>query len=193
MRAAFLLATCCLLFTASAARGAETSALAESGREAAESMVSTGSEKSETAAVWLSTAGLVLPVATGLVLAAHSAGTNQSEIGATLVGAGLLLGPSVGYFYGGCAQKGWIGIAIRGGLAVVTIAAMAATGWGSGDIGFYIIVGGAGLVLIGLQAFYDCFAVASCVRHHNESSRMGIIISPGQDARSLRLGLHLSY
>ena len=89
----------------------------------------------------------------------------------TIAGAGLLAGPSVGYFYGGCPKRGWVGIGIRAGITVLTAAAAGLVYQPSEVPGPELLVGGAGLALVGIEGLYECFTVGDCVRDRNEAPR----------------------
>ncbi len=53
------------------------------------------------------------------------------EIAGAVAAAAVLVGPSVGYFYGGCGGRGTVGIAIRVGLTGVGLVAAAQAEWPS--------------------------------------------------------------
>jgi len=150
-------------------------------------------ERSATTASLLSVGSLLLPVITGGVLASHSGGTNQSGIGMSVAGVGLLLGPSAGYFYGGCPRRALAGIGIRAGITALTLAAMAVTPPVDGpDVD--IVIGGAGLLLVSLEGIYEGFAVVDCVRSHNQASRpVGVWLAPGLAPRSINVALRVTY
>jgi len=121
--------------------------------------------KSETTALQYSLYGTLFPV--GISLASKS--------GYELAIAGVLVGPSLGYFYGGKADRGMKGILIRTGTVALTwviggIAAQSAGGGFSGlEAAIKVCAVGAGVVLI--EAIYDIATVKSTVRKHNEELR----------------------
>ena len=110
-------------------------------------------QKSVAAAHLLSAGGLLVPVAAGGLLAAHSGGSSQGGSGAALIYAGLMVGPSVGYFYGGCTKRAWIGIGIRAGItaAALTVAAVTPP-TGGFDVDY--LIGGVALGLIAVEGIY---------------------------------------
>jgi hypothetical protein len=94
-----------------------------------------------------------------------------------MIASGIFLGPSTGYFYGRCADRGVKGILIRILTGTVTgaVAYALASSADSGDFGqdlargfIVVTVGciGAGIVII--DAVHDLAKVKSTVRKHNE-------------------------
>ena len=65
--------------------------------------------KSESTALLLPLAGSVMPVTAGLTI-------TDSELRRYLLGGGILIGPSLGYFYCSNAERGLKSIGIRAGL-----------------------------------------------------------------------------
>ncbi len=79
--------------------------------------------KSPGKATRLSTFATLAPLCLGLQLTKNDG--LASSVGGTMAVAGVLFGPSVGYFYGGCGRRGMTGIAVRVGFSA--LGAIAAT------------------------------------------------------------------
>jgi len=112
----------------------------------------------------LSFTATVVPVAVALL--------SHSEAANVVAGAGVLMGPAAGYFYGGCVGRGVQGILLR----------TAAVGAGVGIIASWdphseVVDAGLVYALIGLAAFvsidalYDIGMVSEHVRVRNEVRR----------------------
>src|SRR4029453_17134477 len=92
----------------------------------------------------------------------------------TAAGVGILVGPSIGYFYGDCPGRGITGIMIRGGATAVVLGLTLSAGE-YGDIDnvppgyIYAVLGAA--ILIGADALYDIGAVGENVRQRNQVRR----------------------
>lgn len=160
--------------------------------------------KSEATALRYSLFGTVLPIATGIAMF-HS--EKLFAPGLFLGAAGIMVGPSLGYFYGGCTGRGLTGTGIRfgvAGLAAALAAAMVAesrkrhsTG-GDGGWGYFevrdevapMLVIGSSIIVI--DTIYDIAKVKSTVRKHNEKMQarsLSIVptYSPDSDAAGLAL------
>lgn len=151
--------------------------------------------RSEATALRYSLFGTVTPVATGFAVRGGS--------GIQLIATGVLIGPSLGYFYGGCTVRGIKGIGIRVGLVALTAvaadaAARSSSGGSSGSflegVGAVLGVALVGSCVITIHAVYDIAKVKSKVRKHNEKLRarsLGIVptYSPNSDAPGLALQL----
>ena len=148
--------------------------------------------KSEGAASAWSLLGTAIPVATGIAMA------HNHELvtpGVLLVASGIIVGPSLGYFYGGCGNRGGTGIAIRLGLGTLTfggmvIGASSSSGWDGLGIAVGVFLAGSGVITI--HALYDIAKVESTVRKHNQKMQarsLGIVptYSPDSDAAGLAL------
>ena len=104
-----------------------------------------------------------------------------------IIASGILFGPSCGYFYGRCSDRGANGIMLR----VITVAVTAAAAYAVArsdesyewmdfsnlyDAG---IVAGIGAGIIIIEAAYDLAMVKSTVRKHNEKiSHISITLAP---------------
>lgn len=123
----------------------------------------------------LSLIATALPVAAGIVLHKDESEGSSNDIAGVLVISGVIIGPSVGYFYGGCAGRGGVGIAIRTGVVIGTVVALAAVvDAHEGDefldfsgLAAALTVVGIGGALILIDAIYDIVRVDGTVRHHN--------------------------
>jgi hypothetical protein len=149
--------------------------------------------KSAGAALRCSLFGTVVPVATGIATIAMADKVQLITRGMLLVGSGIVVGPSVGYFYGGCGGRGGTGIAIRLGLGALTSGVMA-VGASPSNEGFLLgaLLVGSGLATI--HAIYDVAKVKSTVRKHNErlqARSLGVVPTylPDSDAPGLALQL----
>ena len=88
--------------------------------------------KSPGAAARLSLLCTLVPLFMGPSLSDQ--GGAVGAIGKTATVASVLLGPSVGYFYGGCSGRAIKGIAIRAGLAGIAAIAASQAEWPSMDL-----------------------------------------------------------
>ncbi len=133
-------------------------------RLAAQGQAEEGRPSPETARL-LSTLGAVAPLAVATVIG-HSNGPEELALG--LTAAGFVLGPSVGYVYGGDAGRGMAGAGIRGALAGIGLLGFLgcdACGLGDTDAAGGI---GAGLILAAMvHAVRDVVLVDGRVRARN--------------------------
>lgn len=83
--------------------------------------------KSPSKAATLSLFGTLVP----FVVGSRAGNTDGSvaEIGRAAAAVGVFIGPSLGYFYGGCDRRGVTGISIRAGLMVVGAIAASRAEW----------------------------------------------------------------
>lgn len=96
--------------------------------------------KSEKTALTLSLASTLLPAALGgVMMVVGDADSGVSTAGSVIAGLGLYFGPATGYWYGGASGRGWKGVGIRFGTAVVAGAALYAI-CGVGDSDCSIVV-----------------------------------------------------
>ncbi|MCX6833854.1 MAG: hypothetical protein NTW07_01760, partial [candidate division Zixibacteria bacterium] len=105
-----------------------------------------------------------------------------------LITAGVIIGPSVGYFYSDCGGRGAKGLAIRGIVATATAATATAVAYsvqGDGWMDFSgliagLVIGGVGSVVVATDAVVDLCKVEKNVRARNEQrSRTTIGLVPG--------------
>ncbi|HEU4436438.1 MAG TPA: hypothetical protein VFR89_03160, partial [candidate division Zixibacteria bacterium] len=82
--------------------------------------------KSENAAFALSLFGTALPLGSAILLDMDDT-REESSLPFWLATGGLVIGPSLGYFYGGVGRHAWKGMAIRSSVALVTIYFVAIT------------------------------------------------------------------
>lgn len=125
----------------------------------------------------LSSLSTAVPVFAGSVWAINS-GMGAAQI--ALIGSGIVVGPSVGYFYGGCSKKGISGAIIRLGTGAFTAFAVGSikdkernenAGLLDFDMGPIIryAVGVVGCSVVLIQAVSDMARVRSAVEERNES------------------------
>jgi hypothetical protein len=148
--------------------------------------------KSEEAALRYSLFGTLLPLGTGAIMGAAGE-FGGSEI--VIMGTGLVVGPSLGYFYGGCPGRGVAGIGTRIGVSAATavgmcIASKSGNGWVS--LGGVVTVGLAGSCFVAIHALVDVGEVKGAVREHSlASTKTPIRVVPTYFADSGAGGLQL--
>lgn len=136
-------------------------------------------QKSENAALNYSLFGTLIPTAT-LVLAYP----------------GLLIGPSMGYFYTGQGGRAWTGIGVRALATGGMISAFGICGWdcGEGDDAYNVawaVFIASGGVFVG-SAIYDIATVKRAVRERNQSLSPSFGLAPTYSPARRELGLRLS-
>ena len=123
--------------------------------------------KSEGAALRYSLFGTLLPLGTGAIMGAAGEFDGSEMV---IMATGLVVGPSIGYFYGGCPGRGVAGIGTRIGLSAATAVGMCIAGSGGdgyGSLGGVVAVGLAGSCAVALHALIDIGEVKGAVREHN--------------------------
>lgn len=150
---------------------------------------------SESKAAYLSLATTLIPFVIGAKLA-NSDDSNPVP-GAVIAGTALIIGPSSGYFYGGCSSRGLDGMIVRlmtGAVAGVVSWKLAGTGsdWlGLENTATTVYIGGA---IIGIEALYDLGAVRSTVRKRNASvASTTVSLGPGFSLSGDALTLNLTF
>jgi hypothetical protein len=141
--------------------------------------------KSEAQAFRWSLFGTLVPISAGLVMAASASGSDEDPvIPLTLMGSGLIIGPSLGYFYGGLDDRGMKGMVIRFGIetAVVGVSLIVLSSV-KGDfldnVVAAVAVLGAGQALVLAHGIYDIAKVKGEVRKCNQSFKgTALILSP---------------
>ena len=152
---------------------------------------------SESKAAYLSLASTLIPVAVGLQLADPS--KSSGALGLGLIGYGVIIGPSTGYFYGRCANRGLDGITVRvltGAVAGVAVLAISSrhSGFDGLDQMFSVIPPFAAIIT--LEALYDLGRVSSTVRQRNEKVlKPTVSVGPSvlPDGKALGLKLAISF
>lgn len=129
---------------------------------------------SPAAAQRVSLAAFLVPVAAGIVLVApHDAPDGAVTAGRVLFFSGTLLGPAAGYWLGGAAERGWLGVGIRGGILGATLVTL-----GTLDDSYSVVpVAMVGSILLLGHAAYDVVRVKSLTAGRQSQLRLGL--SPG--------------
>ena len=145
------------------------------------------------------TAFLLTLVGTAVPLAAAAAGAAGSGDFAGIGMAGLLVGPSLGYFYGGLLWRGLLGIGIRAiGEGIILIAGLGVwtESWGWDDEGVdvekweAVALVGAGIVLA--SAIWDLAGIKGAINKRNLRAReRALSFSPLINPRTKTVGLTL--
>lgn len=153
--------------------------------------------KSETNALIWSVSGTFLPVATGLGILFTDKGkikrhynpytdhwytyreSPNPTLPIILMISGVVVGPSFGYFYGGCNNRGVRGILVRVGTGALTLAIGGSIATShrsdewmdfSGLVAFIVVCAVGSVVILG-EAIIDIVEVSEAVRERNEESR----------------------
>lgn len=109
---------------------------------------------------------------------------------------GIIVGPSLGYFYGGMPGRAWKGI----GLRVVGIGGMIGSllyCWNCGPetdytIAWIVLLSSAGIVVI--SAVHDIASIKKAIRKKNASiPNIGLTLAPRYFVHTKSVGLALSY
>lgn len=160
-------------------------------QENSEQPVASVKEKSPRTAFLLSVLGTTFPFALSL-----ASNRIQSNVFTFAVGSAFLVGPSLGFFYGGLIGRGLVGVGLRalgGGLMVIGIVNLVEAIFGeensaeSVTIPFYA---GAGIVIGSI--IWDLATVKSAVRKRNEKIReRTLALSPFLNPRTRTVGLSL--
>lgn len=146
-------------------------------------------------ATTLSALSTVIPITAGFAVwvtqeperdpGGYSSGGRDPVLPLVLIGSGLMLGPSVGYFYGDCAGRGAKGIAFRGLTASVTTMAIVMILESDPDVSYDAFasastVGIMGAAYIFSSSFRDLRNVERAVRTQN-SKRLATTVglAPG--------------
>jgi hypothetical protein len=151
--------------------------------------------KSESTALKYSLYGTLVPIGTGLAI--------HDITGARLIVIGALIGPSLGYFYGGEPRRAMIGIGVRVGIGAVTVVAAIAVGDAAAksDPGSFAGTGEAmgvlavGSIIVIIHAIHDITKVKSVVAKHNlefiRQNQTSVTLVPKYFVASSAIGLEL--
>ena len=156
-----------------------------------------GQRASESVALGRSLLGTIVPMGVGLAIVASA--RNDSPYGSAEAGAigfvsfagGLVVGPSLGYFYAGQPGRAWRGVGLRA-LGVGALIAAAAASWdchrhACESLGPAVLVGSA--VTLG-SAIYDIATVRGAVRRHNrEAQRVSVRVAPTYSSQRRAAGV----
>lgn len=122
---------------------------------------------------------------------------------AVLIISGIMVGPSVGYIYGDCAERGVRGLMMRTGIAALTMAAGGfAAGRGSDAPMSYdgmaagLAVAAVGFGMITIHSLYDIGKVRSTVENRNrklteQRDQTSVTFAPAYFADSGAAGMQL--
>ncbi len=100
--------------------------------------------------------------------------------------AGIVVGPSAGYFYGGCGKRGFAGVLFRGGMLAASLPLARWAGQSSDDEGEWagfgeaMTVVGVAAVFICVDAAYDVFHVERAVTERNDRIAKSVALIPLQ-------------
>lgn len=151
---------------------------------------------SESKAFKLSLIATIAPVVAGMALMPKSDVENKSTvIPSAFIGAGIIIGPSVGYFYGDCGKRGGTGIAIRVGTLLATAGALSMVVAAHENdsyldaLGPFVLVVGTGAGIIIVDVIYDIAHVRGAVWDHKVQS---VAVRPRVFGPSRAPGLELS-
>lgn len=213
MKNVIRIAGCVALVTAVIVCGAQAEQSAKLSSVTTPSSNSSGAKLlSERSATRLSALGTVIPVGLGIVLAATASGHDEYYVDwngtpsyrrsdpdrlptILLTGSGLIIGPSLGYFYAGRPGRAFLGIGFRTAVGFGSlIGAFATCGWdcGPGDGAYDAAWGiiGAGTVLMAGSAIYDIAKVGRAVRAQNlKRDKLKLSVLPEYYPGSKALGL----
>ena len=157
--------------------------------------------KSENAALALSLFGTILPVGTGIMLEMDD--TKEPDFPFWLAAGGLVVGPSLGYFYGGVERRAWKGIALRTMVACGTLFIVALIPDGVSVKGHFnsvrreesssdVILLAVGFGVVTISALTDIFSVSNQVRKRNQKLWYGdFVVLPAYFPKYQATGLQL--
>jgi len=148
-------------------------------------------QKSENAALALSALGTLIPIGLGLAATGASEGPEGSPLPGIMILSGVLVGPSLGYFYGGLPWRGLASMGLRLG-GTVAVGAAIAISWNDADNSSAEMLAWSGAALLVGSMVYDIASVKRTVRKHNRSLReKALIITPAYFAKSGAAGLQM--
>ncbi|HEX9917424.1 MAG TPA: hypothetical protein VGB16_06765 [candidate division Zixibacteria bacterium] len=115
-----------------------------------------------------------------------------------LIASGLIVGPSMGYFYAGESWRGFKGVAIRLGTGGITVLCMALC-YDSDLDNYATLFGGIGFIssiVFLIDVIYDIAKVKSTVRKHNLAlHKTALILAPRYfvDSKACGVGLQIKF
>ena len=109
---------------------------------------------------------------------------------------GIIVGPSLGYFYGGMPGRAWTGIGLRtaalGGIIIGLLICWNCGPEASYTTNWIVLVSSAGL-LVG-SAVYDIASIKKAIRNKNASIQNSVLtLTPRYFVRTKSVGLALSF
>ncbi len=159
---------------------------------------------SESRALLWSAGATVLPIMTGVVIWKYQTLEDPNRtLPIVLVSTGVILGPSFGYLYGGCSNRGLNGVAIR----ILVVGAGVGIGFAVGmsmhsdsdkwmdfsGLEEGIIIGSIGCGIAAIHALYDLAKVHGTVKEQNERrTRAALSLAPRLYGPSNAPGLQLA-
>ena len=147
--------------------------------------------KSENAALALSALGTLIPVALGVATVGASEGPDGSLLPGIMIISGILVGPSLGYFYGGLPWRGLASIGLRVG-GTVAVGAAIAISWDNPDNSSAEMLAWSGAALLVGSMVYDIASVKRTIRKHNRSlGGKALIVTPAYFAISGAPGIRM--
>ena len=130
----------------------------------------TAYHRSPSTATWLSVGATLVPVGAAFIVHANSSNSLDED----LFFSGMVLGPAVGYWYGGVSGRAWPGLLIRGGgLAIYEIAT---NGCGGTCSQSEQIVRGTGFAIILASAIFDIATVGKKVQANNDAAARAMVV-----------------
>ncbi len=152
---------------------------------------------SESAALGRSLWGTIVPIGVGWAILASSNGPDQNGATAAVGGlsftGGLVVGPSLGYFYAGQSGRAWRGIGLRV-LGLGTLIGAAAASWDcyGNECETARAVALVGSVVTLGSAIYDIASVRGAVRRRNERAQgVSVRVAPTYYSRRRAAGVAL--
>src|SRR5262245_6056134 len=134
------------------------------------SAVTPANQRSPGTALALSALGTCAPLMIG------AAGNGEHLAG--YAAAGILVGPSIGYFYGDCPGRGLAGILFRGGIVAASFGVVLASSQGTSDLPPAFALIPLSVAIASVAALYDVGMVSSHVEKRNRSLANHAAIAP---------------
>jgi hypothetical protein len=151
----------------------------------------------------ISNLGTFVPLTAGIIWWRFGNDNNNTWTGSVTLGlSGMIIGPSLGYYYGGCSHRGTTGIVVRTITGAITMGTAVAVGnsiesKGMNCPGLSAALGicAVGTIVLFIESLYDVSKVREIVNNSNrEKARKAeshIALSPAYFADSNATGLQL--